>query len=157
MYKDPDKERRAAKFRMRRHRAKKRGVTVTPGVTGRRVIRTEGDQWFPQIEPTEERLLADLREQTRIQDEAMEEHDKIEQKLEAYYESLGVIDPEQCASKRHLTWLVAKLRNLRREIRGYSKAKEAERVRIDGLIAKTIEIKKQRYPVREHDYHWVDE
>jgi hypothetical protein len=134
-------------------------VTSNTGVTdARRVIRTEHDnKWFPPPVPLEEKLLVDLREQTRIQDEAEEAHEKIERKLEAYYESLGIIDPEQCASKRHLTWLVAKLKNLRREIRGYSKAKEAERERIDGLIHRTIEIKKQRYSGSDLNYHWVED
>ncbi|MGO8990401.1 MAG: hypothetical protein ACLQGU_03960 [bacterium] len=128
----------------RARRAKIRGVT--PGVTGdvRRVIRVDGydNKWFPPQIPLEQKLLEDLREQTRIQEEADEEHEKIARKLAAHYQSLGSIDPEQCATRRHLAWILLEIEDQRRGVSG------VERKRLDALRAKTIGIMKQRYPDR---------
>ena len=130
MYRDIEKRRKATRFRMRRHRAKKRGVTVTPGVTGRRVIRTEGDQWFPQIEPTEERLFAKIKELENVAHQAWKDIDKATEELKAFYASLGVTEPDPTMSRQHLDWIKRELQHRISLVQGYSKASKTERARL---------------------------
>jgi hypothetical protein len=146
MYKDPDKERRAAKFRMRRFRAKRKGLLSHTGVTERRVVRTDRDQWFPEIQPIEERLLAKIEEQRLKMAEAEEAQTRAQDELNAYYRSLGIIDPEQAKSGKHIDWIYFELRRQLRAVTGHSKAAKAERARLGDLMSRALVIKKERFP-----------
>lgn len=83
MYRDIEKRRKATRLRVRRYRAKKKGLQVTNGVTGdpRRVIRTDHDTWFPQIQPTEEKLCAKIKEAEEGLDQAYKVVDAAKEEL----------------------------------------------------------------------------
>jgi hypothetical protein len=107
------------------------GVTCNNGVTdSRRVIRTDHDQWFPQNEPTEERLFAKIKELKKVAHQAWKDIDKAGEELQAYYASLGVTEPDPSMSWQHLDWIKRELQHQISEVQGYSKASKAERARL---------------------------
>jgi|GEM_PF-1466887 hypothetical protein len=132
--------RREMRLYQRARRSKLRGVTpnvtVTPGVTGdvRRVIRTDRDtKWYPQDEPTEEKLMAKIKELEKVAHQAWKNTDKAREELQAYYASLGVIEPDPTMSCEHLSWIKRELQHRISEVQGYSKASKAERARLQEM------------------------